>query len=128
MPSWTLLSAARRATGDEAGAVRAAREALTAAEATGDADVARGARGHFVDTAIATGDFEGAWPALAAWLQDEGGLEAELRAVQWLSGQGRLQEAKQLAEGVLHAHPNSFAAQNALSDVTQRPAEAQVAT
>lgn len=128
LPTQILLGSLEAMLGEGSKAVATAQSALERAEASTDPDQIRSARRFLVDTALAFGAHDAAWPALSAWLSGGKELDPKLRLVQWLSGQGRGQEAKQLAEGLLHAHPRSFAVQNALTGVTGRPAEAQVAT
>lgn len=108
------------------------RAVATATKAFDDAngtDRRGAARALVVKTALAFGDHGAAWPPLKEWLKDDGdALEPNLHLVEWLAAQGRTQEAKQLAEGLLHEHPRAFSVQNTLAQVTKRPAEAEVST
>ena len=123
-----LLSAAYQVLEDSHKAVAASAQGLKAAQASGNQRAIGKARDNFMQTALANGAFEEAWPALDAWLQEGDQLQSKLYLVQWLDGQGRNQEAKQLAEGLAYENPRSFPAQRALADVTSAPPVAQVET
>lgn len=128
MESWFLLSSAQHVLGDGDAAVDAAERGWRAAQATDDPRDDDDARKAFVEIGIAHGQHERVWPTLDAWLGEGAGLTPRLMLVEWLASQGRDQDAKQIAEGLAHAHPRSFAAQRSLAAVTSAPPTAQVPT
>jgi hypothetical protein len=122
------LSAAHHVVGRGEAALEAAERGIRIADGRGDRKATEQTRENYVGLALSHGKHAEAWPVLQDWLAESPGLRPRLHLVTWLAGQGREQEAKQLAEGLVHENPRSFDAQRALAAVTGTAPTAQVST
>ncbi|HJL43620.1 MAG TPA: hypothetical protein RMG48_20100 [Myxococcales bacterium LLY-WYZ-16_1] len=123
-----LLSAAHHLVGQGDAALEAAERGIRVADGRSDRKATEQTRENYVGLALSHGKHAEAWPVLQDWLAESPGLRPRLHLVTWLAGQGREQEAKQLAEALVYENPRSFEAQRALAAVTGTAPTAQVST
>lgn len=126
--SGMMLSTALDAAGKGDEAIATAKNTLDATELPSNSVKRKATREGFVRIALKHGDYEAAWPALKEWLGEGDSLKSKLAMVQWLGGQGRAQEAKQLAEGLVHDYRFSYEAKRSLAAVTDASPVAEVPT